>query len=135
MSSDISANIRWVPQADVDMRLNELVNTSALISGLNDVVKVEVPRQNRVQELVRKFGEPKLSIDVKPIEQAEQFLRLAAEIEHQFLVQYLYACYSIDRKASPQVAAWQTKLVQLAREEMGHFLTVQNLFLLIGREP
>jgi hypothetical protein len=66
-------------------------------------------------------------------------LHVAAEIEHGLMVQYLYAAYSLggpDAAATPERQAlikhWQASLLKVAKEEMGHFLTVQNILCLIG---
>jgi rubrerythrin len=64
-------------------------------------------------------------------------LHIAAEIEHSLMVQYLYAAYSLetDASASPprgNVVEWQHAILDIAREEMGHLVTVQNLLRLIG---
>jgi Ferritin-like len=69
-------------------------------------------------------------------------LQTAAEIEHALLVQYLYAAYSLAGEgfAGPAVPAdagtlargWQRTIVGIAREEMAHLLTVQNLLRFIG---
>lgn len=63
-------------------------------------------------------------------------LHIGAEIEHALMVEYLYAAYSL---GGPQVGEhadtvrdWQDQLVTVAREEMGHLLTVQNALLLVG---
>lgn len=69
-----------------------------------------------------------------PRDEAVFLLTAAAEIEHALMVQYLYAAYSV-RVAAPHTAALQTVqnlLVQIAREEMGHLATVQNLLHLVG---
>ncbi len=74
---------------------------------------------------------------------AEKFalflLKAAAEIEHSLVVQYLYAAYSVnDRKeageANPALE-WKTTIRLVAREEMSHLVTVQNLLLLLGAGP
>ena len=65
-------------------------------------------------------------------------LHVAAEIEHGLMVQYLYAAYSLggpdvtgdDRHAL--VRRWQNNLITVAKEEMGHLLTVQNILCLLG---
>lgn len=66
------------------------------------------------------------------------WLTAAAEIEHFLMVHYLFAGYSIDpslvddtemRKKAKNL---RETLVQIAREEMGHLITVQNLLALIG---
>src|SRR5262245_16353748 len=72
--------------------------------------------------------------------EAAVFLRsTAAEIEPALLVQYLYAAYSLKRdtdvpdddpdrvKRQEQLKAWRQALITIAKEEMGHLMTVQNL--------
>jgi hypothetical protein len=59
-------------------------------------------------------------------------LHTAAEIEHALLAQYLYAAYSLDRGAGGDVPRWRRTIVGIAREEMAHLLTVQNLLRFIG---
>ena len=75
-----------------------------------------------------------------PRDQAALLLTVAAEIEHALMVQYLYVAYSIrqdqlqiERRAAARGIA--TRLIQIAREEMGHLITVQNLLQLIGAPP
>src|SRR2546423_945171 len=65
------------------------------------------------------------------------FLHIGAEIEHCLMVQYLYAAYSLDPsalkgKSQEVVLAWQHSILDIAREEMGHLVTVQNLLRLLG---
>lgn len=61
-------------------------------------------------------------------------LRLAAEIEHGLMVQYLFAAYSLDsaNAREPLVRGWQETLLGVAKEEMAHLVTVQNLLTAIG---
>lgn len=69
-------------------------------------------------------------------------LHTAAEIEHVLLVQYLYAAYSladgdfsgpdVPADATLRTAKWRSTIVQIAREEMAHLLTEQNLLRFIG---
>src|SRR3954447_20670861 len=56
-----------------------------------------------------------------PVKEARYLLRALAEVEHALLAQYLYAAYTA---TSPQTTR---KLVEIAKEEMGHLLCVQNL--------
>jgi hypothetical protein len=68
-------------------------------------------------------------------------LHTAAEIEHVLMVQYLYAAYSladadfrgpaVPTDAAAQTAAWRTKITKIAKEEMAHLLTEQNLLRFI----
>ena len=53
------------------------------------------------------------------------------------MVQYLYAAYSLGGEQAPRgrremVRCWQEDILAVAREEMGHLLTVQNILMLIG---
>jgi hypothetical protein len=64
-------------------------------------------------------------------------LRLAAEIEHGLMVQYLFAAYSLDPPSAPQarramVRGWQETILGIAKEEMAHLVTVQNLLTALG---
>ena len=69
-------------------------------------------------------------------------LHTAAEIEHALMVQYLYAAYSladdgfqgpaVPPDASALVRTWRQTIVGIAREEMAHLLTIQNLLRFIG---
>lgn len=69
-------------------------------------------------------------------------LHSAAEIEHALMVQYLYAAWSLAGggfagPAVPEGAAnlineWRGAIIQIAREEMAHLLTVQNLLRFLG---
>jgi Ferritin-like len=71
---------------------------------------------------------------LEPRDEAVFLLTAAAEIEHALMVQYLYAAYSV-RVADPnreQLALVQQLFTQIAREEMGHLATVQNLLHLVG---
>jgi hypothetical protein len=76
---------------------------------------------------------------MKPRDWATFLLQSAAEVEHALMIQYLYAAYSLrtgsDAPAGAKTVSWQTAIVQIAREEMGHLLTVQNLLRLIGGPP
>lgn len=72
-----------------------------------------------------------------PRENAIKLLHIGAEIEHALMVQYLYAAYSLNEDQSTpeqraQVAKWRGVIAEIAREEMGHLATVQNILTLIG---
>ena len=58
-------------------------------------------------------------------------LQMGASIEHALMVQYLYAAYSL-RDDVEQARRWREILLLIAREEMGHLLTVQNILALLG---
>lgn len=64
-------------------------------------------------------------------------LHVDAEIEHGLMLQYLYAAYSI---GGPQIGEkyrerahnWKNIVLGIAKEEMGHFISVQNVLKIIG---
>jgi hypothetical protein len=58
-------------------------------------------------------------------------LQMGSSIEHALMVQYLYAAYSL-RDDVEQARRWRETLLLIAREEMGHLLTVQNILALLG---
>jgi hypothetical protein len=64
-------------------------------------------------------------------------LHIGAAIEHALMVQYLYAAYSLGGEQVPSrhrrtVQRWRETILSVAREEMGHLLTVQNILTLVG---
>jgi hypothetical protein len=65
-------------------------------------------------------------------------LHAAAEIEHSLMVEYLYAAMTLNPGASPDAARqqkvrrWKSTLMLIAKEEMGHLISVQNLLLILG---
>jgi hypothetical protein len=64
-------------------------------------------------------------------------LHVGAELEHALMVQYLYAAWSLGGPQVPpekqdKVREWQESVLSIAKEEMGHFLTVQNVLCLLG---
>jgi len=68
---------------------------------------------------------------------AVYLLHIAAEIEHLLMVQYLYAAYSLGGPQVPgnqhaNVRRWQEVILGIAKEEMAHLITVQNVLRLIG---
>ncbi|MEO8286283.1 MAG: ferritin-like protein [Chloroflexota bacterium] len=84
------------------------------------------------------FAIPTHDPPLAPRDEVIFLLHTGAEIEHALLVQYLYAAYSLKppREVPPEhaakVRAWKKTMLDIAREEMGHLITVQNLLRLIG---
>jgi hypothetical protein len=80
------------------------------------------------------FPEPPTPMSV--VNEARYLLKAAAEIEHSLLVQYLYGAYSIPKRqpASAPDQKRRGEFIQIAVEEMGHLVTIQNLLLAIGGE-
>lgn len=72
-----------------------------------------------------------------PTETVAYLLHIGAEIEHALAVQYLFAGYSLgiaglsdERQALVQ--RWRATVLDIAREEMAHLATVQNLLTALG---
>lgn len=64
-------------------------------------------------------------------------LQIDAEIEQGLMLQYLYSAYSIGGSQIPEkyrekVHTWQNIILGIAKEEMGHFISVQNVLKVIG---
>lgn len=64
-------------------------------------------------------------------------LSIDAEIEHCLMVQYLYAGYSLGGSQVPTeyrdvIRNWQEVILGIAKEEMGHLMSIQNSLRLIG---
>ncbi len=75
--------------------------------------------------------------DMTDKDQLVMLLHIGAEIEHSLMVQYLYAAYSLGNENVPRehrekVKRWQDDILAVAKEEMGHLLTVQNILTLLG---
>jgi Ferritin-like len=81
---------------------------------------------------------PSLDIFTAPRDRAIYLLHVGAEVEHALMVEYLYAAYSLGGPhltdpAHQQLAQkWQASILQIAREEMAHLVTVENILTLIG---
>ena len=80
---------------------------------------------------------PAMNIAACARETAIYLLHIAAEIEHALMDQYLYAAYSLGgahlTPAQQKIAhGWRQTIAEIAREEMAHLATVENLLTLIG---
>src|SRR5689334_20827302 len=74
---------------------------------------------------------------ITPQDEAIYLLHIGAEVEHSLMIQYLYAAYSLPGQnipvtQLPEVLKWRQTILDIAREEMGHLVTVQNILHLIG---
>ena len=84
------------------------------------------------------FAIPTHNPPLAPRDEMVFLLHTGAEIEQSLLVQYLYAAYSlksaqdVPQEHAANVREWKKTLLGIAREEMGHLITVQNLLRLIG---
>ncbi|KWC13357.1 ferritin-like domain-containing protein [Burkholderia ubonensis] len=97
------------------------------------------PAELTPRELTAKGGvaAPPLISEFSPRDYVTYLLSIDAEIEHCLMVQYLYAAYSLGGPQVPPrfhdtVRIWQEAILGIAKEEMGHLITVQNVLRLIG---
>ena len=109
------------------------VTAAFAVRGLAGVAAaVSAPSAGRVDEA------PSADFYVAPRDRAIYLLHIGAEVEHALMAQYLYAAYSLGgphlsegthRRLAEQ---WKATILEIAREEMGHLATVENLLTLIG---
>ena len=87
------------------------------------------------------LGRPDQPLSVPPEFNGRDYaiflLRIAAEVEHSLMAQYLFAAYTLGGPDVPEaledgVRAWQETILGIAKEEMGHLITVQNLLTVLG---
>lgn len=80
---------------------------------------------------------PEIPAEFNPKDWLSFLIHVDAELEHGLMVQYLYAAYSmggehIEEKDREKVKRWQEIILGIAKEEMGHFVSVQNVLRVIG---
>ncbi|MGB3182685.1 MAG: ferritin-like domain-containing protein [Cyclobacteriaceae bacterium] len=80
---------------------------------------------------------PRIPPEFNPKEWLTFLLHVDAELEHSLMVQYLYAAYSLGGDQVPDkyremVKGWQEVILGIAKEEMGHFVSVQNVLRVLG---
>jgi len=100
---------------------------AALVAGDEPTVTVHIPDLRRYK---------------RPRDKAEALLQTAAEVEHALLVQYLYAAFSLKGKGEqlsadqePLVDTWRGEIRHIAKQEMGHLITAQNMLLALSLPP
>lgn len=72
--------------------------------------------------------------ELSPRQYLMLLLHIGAELEHALMVEYLYAAYSLEGPEEHQtiVLQWRETILGIAKEEMGHLMTVQNLLRCLG---
>lgn len=90
-----------------------------------------------IPKVIPKTGLPVHDPPLPAREEAIYYLHIAAEVEHALMVQYLYAAFSLGGPQVPDkhqsdVKRWRNTILGIAREEMGHLSTVQNMLQLLG---
>jgi len=85
---------------------------------------------NRTGIIIRDFSDPYLEL--------LRLLRDAAEIEHAFMLQYLYCAFSVKEQYQPLVgsgAASSKDILGVAVQEMHHLGAVNRLLVALGSSP
>jgi hypothetical protein len=109
----------------------------AHLGGAAGPLEAAVPREEQLRVEI-----PDLKEFPAPRDKARILLETAAEVEHALVVEYLYAAFSL--KSSQEVSDpaqqsalqdWFDVLRLIARQEMGHLMTAQNLLLAIRLRP
>jgi hypothetical protein len=129
VATRLTRHLVWT--AGADTLAGEAVNLQAAIPARH-LTALEAAQTQPVQE------QPNLDIFTTPHERAVYLLHIGAEVEHALMAQYLYAGYSLgdpqitDPKKQHLAQQWRAMMLEVAREEMGHWATVNNLLTLIG---
>jgi hypothetical protein len=113
---------------------------SRLSRHLGSVLAEPGPAQRLLLATVPPEGEPdapELPPELNWHDYLAMLLHTAAEIEHSLMVQYLFTAYTLGGPQVPEgrreeVRAWQETILGIAKEEMGHLVTVQNLLTALG---
>src|SRR6187402_221345 len=125
--------LEWIKAGPLskDSALGKLAMVAATGGAIGAIAAVGVPEVSLELPDLRKSPQPK--------DKAEILLHSAAEIEHALLVQYLYAAYSLkgdaelsDPAQRSATSTWRRAILGIAKEEMGHLMSVQNLLLFTG---
>jgi Ferritin-like len=115
--------IRWHQPSPAAKEVLEREAASGVrVAGDRDVVR----------EMLLRVGIPVVEGVGTAREFAIELLKLAAEVEHALMVQYLYAATSIPDQPEPDSVNYHEKLMDVVVQEMGHLATIQNLLLLLG---
>src|SRR5688500_4434005 len=101
-----------------------------LIRRMPADVGIAQPRDIRRDILIR-VGVPNAVGVTSARYYAVALLELAAEVEHALLVQYLYTAQSIEVSTTPAAEDYHVKVMNIAIQEMGHLITLENLLLLV----
>ena len=124
--------MQWVPPAP----RAAATPTDLLGEGVTDPLRARdaiPPAPSEVQQLLRGLGHFEITApdgrELSIKDELVLYLRLAAEIEHALLVQYLYAFASFESAAAN--AHCRDLVRTVALQEMAHLVTVQNLLMLV----
>jgi hypothetical protein len=111
----------------------EFITEDRFVNDVLALTAIEGVVEGGPASVLLSSGVARLARQEPPMHPEDEFIFLlhtAAEVEHAFLVQYLYMAYSLPDQAPHR--SWRRTLLQIAREEMGHLLSMQNLLISVG---
>ncbi|MCW3055342.1 MAG: uncharacterized protein JWN14_4512 [Chthonomonadales bacterium] len=122
MPSRLTSHLQWVSHDTTQRPEAALLHARVSAETVSKSTVTEVP-----------LHDPPLAVR----EEVVYLLHIASEVEHALMVQYLYAVFSLGgpmgaTDKAEQVKRWRESIATVAREEMGHLATVQNILQLIG---
>lgn len=132
-------NISWKAHHDLAYLEDAAHLRSSLASVEEEIVETSASAPPTSTEVVQLTPTPRSAV-----EEAKVLLHIAAEVEGALLAEYLYAAYSIlpGVIVSPPTTPiplssddWYDLIRDIAKQEMGHLITVQNLLLSLGDLP
>lgn len=139
----LSQAIQVFTQAPSLPQQEMMASKGTLKSDLNDsthlllnLLKSSTSIEEIIPE-VKKLLEENLKSKELVLELLDVLLLIDSELEQRLMLEYLYAAYSIeteqeDSALKEKVLEWQQLLISIAREEMGHLITVQNVRKSLG---
>ncbi len=118
------------PESSRRVRLHWVTSAPRLKDSLVPAAKrsssLEATLRDDVVEHLRSNGFLSSDPAISPKEELLTLLRVAVEVEHALLVQYLYAAESVPTGPAGEI------IRDIALQEMGHFITIENLLLAVG---
>lgn len=124
--------IRWqVPISELNVSMPERISRD-LGLWARGFFSAKARTSQNLENLVRTVGVPTVLGATSAKEWVLSLLKLASEVEHALMVQYLFAGWSLSTFNSPSGVDYGKMCTSVAIQEMGHLATVQNLLLLVG---
>lgn len=118
---------RSIPEIETAVHGIETVHPLSDSIDLSGLLLPAPTRPLSFAEALASVGVP--ATNKSPEDELLDLLQNAAEIEHGLMLQYLYTVYSL------KISMISGILRLIAIEEMGHFISVQNLLIACGAEP
>lgn len=127
-------------QFDPERHLTTLFNYIENVAEGEGIFQTSLSKsQKGDEELLRKGAASGFAIpaEFSPKDYLAFLITIDCELEHGLMIMYLYAAYSLGGPQVPEehretVRKWQEIILGIAKEEMGHFISVNNVLRCIG---